>query len=99
MLAASQPQARHRLTPQNAVWGQLPDARPSGRNPNLRLPRTSYLRASGRRRVYKTPTNPPSGALRLLAGKYFLPDAGNETLRSCRVRRVFVAKLLNDHLL
>src|SRR5260370_37419397 len=55
------------------------------------------LRASGRRRVYKTPTNPPSGALRLVAGKYCLPDARNETLRPCRVRRVFVAKLLNHH--
>ncbi len=55
------------------------------------------LRASGRGRVYKTPTNPPSGALRVLAGKYCLPDARNETLRPCRVRRVFVAKLLNHH--
>src|SRR5208337_2580708 len=31
------------------------------------------------------------------AGKYCLPDARNETLRPCRVRRVFVAKLLNHH--
>src|SRR5688572_4061216 len=31
--------------------------------------------------------------------KYYLPDARNETLRPCRVRRVFVAKLLNHHLL
>src|SRR5207302_1369514 len=37
------------------------------------------------------------GALRLVTGKYYLPDARNETLRPCRVRRVFVAKLLNHH--
>jgi hypothetical protein len=36
-------------------------------------------------------------ALRLVTGKYCLPDARNETLRPCRVRRVFVAKLLNHH--
>ena len=54
-------------------------------------------RASGRGRVYKQPTDPPSGALRVLPGKYFLPDARNETLRPRRVRRVFVSKRLNHH--
>ena len=55
------------------------------------------LRASGRLSIYKTPTNSPSGALCLVTGKYRLPDARNETLRPCRVRRVFVAKLLSHH--
>ena len=63
----------------------------------LRLPRTLYLKTVRPTARYKTPTNPPSGALRLLAGKYCLPDARNETLRPRRVRRVFVAKLLNHH--
>src|ERR1700689_1449090 len=47
--------------------------------------------------AYKTPTNSPSGALRRVTGKYCLPHARNETLRPCRVRRVFVAKLLDHH--
>jgi hypothetical protein len=55
------------------------------------------LRASGRLSVYKTPTNSASGALRPVTGKCCLPDARNETLCPCRVRRVFVAKLLNHH--
>jgi hypothetical protein len=33
--------------------------------------------------------------MRLLAGKYCLPNARNKTLRPRRIRRVFVAKLLN----
>jgi hypothetical protein len=61
------------------------------------FPERRILRASGRLSVYKTPTNSPSGALRLVTGKYYLPDARNETLCPCRVRRVFVAKLLNHH--
>ncbi len=32
-----------------------------------------------------------------VTGEYCLPDARNEPLRPCRVRRVFVAKLLNHH--
>src|SRR5262245_48384735 len=42
------------------------------------LPERRILRASGRLGVYKTPTNSPSGALRLVTGKYYLPDARNE---------------------
>src|SRR5256885_9406430 len=38
-----------------------------------------------------------TGALRLVTGKYHLPNARDETLRPCRVRRVFIAKLLNHH--
>ena len=40
---------------------------------------------------------PAQWCMRLVAGEYWLPDARNETLRPCRVRCVFVAKLLNHH--
>ena len=40
---------------------------------------------------------PAQWCMRLVAGQYWLPDARNETLRPCRVRCVFVAKLLNHH--
>ena len=40
---------------------------------------------------------PAQWCMRLVAGEHWLPDARNETLRPCRVRCVFVAKLLNHH--
>src|SRR5580658_333755 len=70
--------------------------RPSRRNPNLRLPRTSYLesvRPTARLQGADEPAKWGIGP----AGKHCLPDARNESLRPCRVRRVFVAKLLNHH--
>jgi len=68
---------------------------PSGRNPNLTL--HPSFGALGRRRVYGTPKNPRGGACACLAGKHFLPNARNKTLRPCRVRHVFFAKLLDHH--
>ena len=65
--------------------------------PKLMLPRTSYLEGFSRLSIYKTLTNSPSGAFLVVTGKYYLPNARNETLRPCRVRRVFFAKLLNHH--
>src|SRR5688572_26539207 len=76
---------------------RCPDCRPSGRNPNLRLPRTLYLESFRPTERLQDADELASGALRLVTGKYYLPDARNETLRPCRVRRVFVAKLLNHH--
>src|ERR1700683_1882480 len=58
------------------------------------IPRTSYLEGFSRLSIYKTLTNTPNGALLVVTGKYYLPNARNETLRPCRGRRVIVAKLL-----
>ena len=76
---------------------RTPDCRQSARNPNLRLPGTSYLENFRPTERLQDADELAKWRIALVTGKYYLPDARNETLRPCRVQSVFIAKLPGHH--